>query len=312
MRLRTLLGVLAIAVLLPVLVFSIIAVLLVLRLERQAAEQQIAETAKRIALSVDRELAKAESSLRVLASSMALTAGNFDAFRGQAEAAIPSEGAWIRLFDPGGQQLVNTGAPRETPLPVHVALERITETMRTQRASVSGLYTGRYSRRLIVSVDVPVVRNGESKYVLSMALLPETLARVLEDRPIPADWIVAIFDRDGRTIVRNVAADRFVGQLGRPDLVAEVHAKPEGAVQNVSREGIPLYNAFTRSELSGWSVVAGVPLSTLNIAAPVVDLTRSARELSRGAAPARYGASVTEVAELGRAFADAARLIRGA
>ena len=64
MRLRTHLGVLAIAVLLPVLVFSVIAVLLVLRLERQAAEQQIAEITKRVALSVDRELAKAEASLR--------------------------------------------------------------------------------------------------------------------------------------------------------------------------------------------------------------------------------------------------------
>src|SRR5712691_5106851 len=39
MRLRTHLGVLAVAVLLPVLVFSIIAVLLILRLERQAAEK---------------------------------------------------------------------------------------------------------------------------------------------------------------------------------------------------------------------------------------------------------------------------------
>jgi hypothetical protein len=87
MRLRAHLGVLAIAVLLPVLVFSVIAVLLVLRLERRAAEQQIAETTQRIALSVDRELAKAEASLRVLASSMTLTAGNFEAFRRQAEAA---------------------------------------------------------------------------------------------------------------------------------------------------------------------------------------------------------------------------------
>jgi len=46
------------------------------------------------------------------------------------------------------------------------------------------------------------------------------------------------------------------------------------------------------------------------IATPVVGLTRSARELSRGAAPVPYGASVSEVAELGRALEDAARLIR--
>ncbi|PYN96396.1 MAG: hypothetical protein DMD91_21765, partial [Candidatus Rokuibacteriota bacterium] len=337
---RTHLGVLAVAVLLPVLVFSVIAVLVVLRLERQAAEKQIAETAKRIALSVDRELAKAEASLRLLASSMNLTAGNFDAFRKQAAAAVTSEGAWIVLFDSNGQQLVNTRITPGTPLP-RTNPRRITETMRTQRISVSDLFTGAVARRLIVTVDVPVVRDGESKYVLSMALLPETLARVLEDRPIPADWIVAIFDRNGLTIVRNVGADRFIGQPGRPDLISEVRATAEGAVRNVSREGIPLYNAFTRSELSSWPVVVGVPLSTMNapvrravsavaigafaalvigvglaafvgrrIAAPVVGLTRSARELSRGAAPAQYGDSVAEVAELGRALKDAARLIR--
>jgi hypothetical protein len=101
---------------------------------------------------------------------------------------------------------------------------RITETMRTQRISVSDLFTGTIARRLIVTVDVPVVRDGESKYVLSMALLPETLARVFEDRPFPADWIVAIFDRNGLTIARSVGAERFVGRPGRPDLIAEVQA----------------------------------------------------------------------------------------
>ena len=228
--------------------------------------KQIAETTKRIALSVDRELARAEASLRVLASSMTLTAGNFEAFRRQAEAAITSEGAWIVLFDSDGQQLVNTRITHRTPLP-RANPTRITETMRTQRISVSDLFPGAIARRLIVTVDVPVVRNGESKYVLSMALLPETLTCVLEDCPIPADWIVAIFDRKGLTIARNVGAARFIGQPGRPDLIAEVRETPEGAIRNVSREGIPLYNAFTRSELSDWSVVVGVPLSTIN--APV-------------------------------------------
>ena len=66
MRLRTHLGVLAVAVLLPVLVFSVIAVLLVLRLERQAAEKQIAETAKRIAR---RSIASWPGRRRVFASS---------------------------------------------------------------------------------------------------------------------------------------------------------------------------------------------------------------------------------------------------
>src|SRR5262249_61837885 len=125
--------------------------------------------------------------------------------------------------------------------------QRSPETCAAERRSVSDLDPGRYSGRLIVSVDLPVVRSGESKYVLSMALLPETLARVLEDRPIPADWIVAIFDRTGRIIVRNVGAEQAVGQLGRPELIAAGQAQPGGPGQKARPRGIPRYRALPRA-----------------------------------------------------------------
>ncbi len=76
--------------------------------------------------------------------------------------------------------------------------------------------------------------------------------------------------------------------------------------------GVPLSTINAPVRRAVWAVaigafaalVIGVGLAAFvgrRIATPVVGLTSSARELSRGAAPVQYGASVSEVAELERA-----------
>jgi H+/Cl- antiporter ClcA len=78
--LRWHLATLVFVVLLPALIFSTLVVLFVLRLEREAGERGVKETARAVALSVDRELASAISALKVLATSDHLTPRGFWGF----------------------------------------------------------------------------------------------------------------------------------------------------------------------------------------------------------------------------------------
>ncbi len=51
--------------------------------------------------------------------------------------------------------------------------------------------------RPIITVDVPVVRDGRVRYVLSMSVLPEALNGILLEQQLPPDWLASIVDRNG-------------------------------------------------------------------------------------------------------------------
>jgi hypothetical protein len=138
--LRWHLATLVFVVLLPALIFSTLVVLFVLRLEREAAERGVKETARAVALSVDRELASAISALKVLATSDHLTRGDFGAFYEQAKSEIISDGPWIVLFDETAQQLVNTGFPLGSKLPRRNNPERVLQIIASRQVDVSDLY----------------------------------------------------------------------------------------------------------------------------------------------------------------------------
>jgi len=260
---RTYLAWAAAGILLPILVLSTIALLLLMRAEREAAQRGVRETAHAIVLAVDHEIATVEAALRVLAVSRVLARGDIPDFYEQAKAARTSENSWILLFDSDARQLVNTRFPFGTPLPTRQNPERVTEVMNTQQASVSDLYRGALTQRHIITVDVPVPLDDGKRYVLAQAFFAEELSRVFRARALPAGWIIAINDREGRLITRTHRAEDFVGKTAVPPLLAAMQQSTEGSLVHDSREGIHVYDYFVRSPKSGWVVVVGVPTAEL-------------------------------------------------
>ena len=101
----------AAAILLPVVLLSAFALNVLLNAEREAARRGVLETTRLISLAVDQELASAESALRVLAGSAYLAAGDLANLYRQAMNARTNSDSWILLYEPGGQQLINTRLP---------------------------------------------------------------------------------------------------------------------------------------------------------------------------------------------------------
>ena len=71
MKFRTHLAFMAAGILLPIIVLTSLALLYLMRAEREAAQRGVRETARAVALAVDREIGAAEAALRVLATSRA-------------------------------------------------------------------------------------------------------------------------------------------------------------------------------------------------------------------------------------------------
>ena len=257
----------AAAVLLPLVLLSAIALGLLLKAEREAAQRSVQETARLISLAVDQELASAESALRVLAGSAYLAKGDLGSFYAQAVKARTSEDAWILLYAPDGQQLVNTRLPFGAELPVRSEPDRTREVLETGKAGVSNLYLGTQIQQSIVTVDVPVQLDDGRRYVLAQAFRTGYFSRVIGTRKEHADWIIGIFDRNHLTIARSHRAAEFVGRPGAKIIRDHAKAAPEGAIRHPSREGIDILDVYTRSARSGWVVAIGVPYQSLEASA---------------------------------------------
>ena len=111
-RVRAWLALMAAAILVPVVVFSAIALDTLLTAQREAALRSVRETARIALVSIDRELTNAQASLRMLATSPQLDAGDLAGFYRQARNADRA-GIWTLLLDSAGQPRLDEGMRAE-------------------------------------------------------------------------------------------------------------------------------------------------------------------------------------------------------
>ena len=263
LKARAYLAVMALAVLVPIILFSAIALSMLMQAERKAALHSLQETARATVLAVDRELSIAEARASVLASAVSLVDNNLEAFHRRASAANLDGRSWTVLIDESGQQLVNTLVPYGTPLPRRARPEIGRQVLDSGAMRVSDLISGVVAGGLLITVDVPVVLADKRRYVLSQAFFPDELDAALRKSEMPPNYIIGIFDRKGISIARSHRAREFVGKPVRKELFDGSRDTNEGVIQHSTREGIQVYDAFKRSSLSGWTVAVGVPVTII-------------------------------------------------
>ena len=83
----------------------------------------------------------------------------------------------------------------------------------------------------------------------------------------PSQPSLGILDHNGRFIARNQRSDELVGKAARPELVAAAAASADGLIRHKTLEGIDVYDAFTHSELSGWTIAVAAPVNTIEASA---------------------------------------------
>ncbi|HEX6634830.1 MAG TPA: sensor domain-containing diguanylate cyclase [Usitatibacter sp.] len=215
------------------------------RNDRQRLEEGSIATARAMVHAIDRELASITAAAEVLAASDRAIAGDVGKLREEAMHVIGRKiGAAIVLSGPDGRQLMNTLRPLGQPLPMHGNPAQLREVFATGRPVTSGLYRGGVLGRPVMSVDVPVLRDGKVVYDLSVGELPGRFLAILKEQHLPEGWIGAVFDREGT-------------------IVARIRQAAEGAPEGKTLEGIPVISPYSRSPDSGWTVALGIPESAL-------------------------------------------------
>jgi signal transduction histidine kinase len=266
MKTRTYLFLMAAAILIPVALAFWIGVSMLLDWERESRIHRVQETARATALLVDRELAGKESLLRVIAHSEALREENHARLYNLAARLNGSDPlSWTTLVDDRGRVLFNTLRPYGAELPGS-GLGYVGQVLAAGQTRVSGNFIGATSKRPVVSVDVPSPAGQGRRYVVSQIFDARYFDRVFAGSALDPNWLVGIFDRDGITIARNRGAN-MAGKPMHPEMRAAARHAGSGVLRHTTHEGTEVYGIYTRSAVSGWTVVVGVPVADIESAA---------------------------------------------
>lgn len=227
-------------------------------------KQQLLEnsltTARTVSHLLDQHFSNVESTLNALATSPSLSTGDLAAFHWQAkESLFTQKIANVVLTGPDGVQLLNTLRPFGAALAENGSRIRIRHFGDSQQAVISDLFQGKVAARPVIAVAVPVRRSGQVLYGLSAGMSPAVFDAMLRQQEFPRAWIVSVVDRNGIVVARTGGMASQVGKPVTAQLRAALGSRGEGQLEGRTPDGIDTYASFKRSEMSGWSVVIGIP-----------------------------------------------------
>jgi hypothetical protein len=232
---------LALAALLPIVLFAILSATSSLRQQRDALERDLETQAQRLSQQVDRQIdgtvdprAFAETARRI-----------------QAEQPL-----WriLTLIDRQGIRIADSlGSP---PQPV-VEPQSLQRVFGTGAATVGDVATGPRGVPAL-PVRAPVSRGGEIRYVLTAVISTEAIRDLVLQTQLPAGWIAAVLDREGRIVARSAGGPDLVGKASEPAQDA-MRRGGNGLYTVTSLEGTPMVASYRVSPATGWSAHVGLP-----------------------------------------------------
>ena len=235
--------------------------------ERAGIERATLDVTRALTQAIDRELASAQGAMQALATSPNLDHADLRAFYSQATEVLHDRpGNILLLVARDGRQAVNTHVPYGVPLPMHGNPLQLRRVADTGRPLVSDLYFAPTLGRLLTSVDVPVLRQGQVRYLLSMQYFGERLGAILARQQIPPDTVATIYDSNARIIWRSRGSRGDVGRRADPGLESGLLLEPEGIVDELGPDAVPYVTVFSRSMVSNWTVAIALPRGVLNAA----------------------------------------------
>ena len=342
MKLRSYLILLVVAAVLPVVIFAGVMSYRSYQQQQENLAQGMIERTRAISAALDREFLVSIQSLRVLGASTNLRQGELSEFYADMKVALAGYSrAWqnLTLTDASGQQLINLRRPLGSPLPATSNPEAIERIRNTKEPVIGNLSRGPLSGVPAVVVHVPVVKDGQVKYVLNAIFYPGPLTELLLQQKLPAGWIATILDPNHIVVARTRDWERFFGKPPSPAFAAQVKQHQEAAGRAMSLEGIPVVTAHHRSDFSGWTVALAIPAANADaplrksllltgagglalllgalalaailgrrIAAPVEALSEAAEKLGRGETPETPRSPIIEINGLAQGLGNAASL----
>jgi len=173
---------LAFATALPLVVLAGVITISFINAQRAQIKHEVAGKVSDLVNDLDSQIGSIQVELEVLAALPSIQSGDLTTFDEELRAAIKVRGTGLVLHDTEGQQLINTSRPIGERLPRVTDRDMHDKVVATAKPQVSNLIVGATFHRPLISVGVPVIREGWVVYVLAMGIEPEILSELLKEQ----------------------------------------------------------------------------------------------------------------------------------
>ncbi len=250
---------------LPLIIFAVGIVLHNYEQDRKAATQRVLETVRSIDLVLDAEMQRVTGGLQVLALTEALRNGDFKQFRHMATGFLDQYGrdGIVLVTDRDGRELFSSISEDVTELPLRNNHEIVQRVFATKKPQYSNLFVGVMKKRLIVTVEVPVMRDDQVVYDISFSPPLAMFQSILEKQQPSRDWTLSMLDGDGTVFARIPNSASNIGKHATDSVYGPMTHVQEAMLPTVSLDGVELMSGFTHSPLTGWIVAAGIAENSL-------------------------------------------------
>ena len=252
----------------PLLLFAAYAAYQTADSQRSAALVRAQDTVGRVGERITAEMTNQTQVAEALALSPSLDAADLATFYREAQRLKSARPLWytVELDSPDGIQVFNLLRPFGDPLGPTADRESFDEALQTKRPVIGGIGpVGPVSGRHLLSLRVPVIRDGLLRYVLSVEMTPDAVSAILRDAGLPPGWVGAVADRHGNLVARSLSEAASLGRSGSPSLHEAIGKSTSGIYRGQTLEGVPVDTIFrTLPDVGAWSVHLGIPSKALN------------------------------------------------
>jgi two-component sensor histidine kinase len=259
------LGLLVAGTTLPLILFAAGIVLHSYVQDREEATARVLESVRSLRLVLDAEIQQMTGGLQVLALTDTLRRGDFEGFHRMVTGFLDQYGkdGVILVADRDGRQLFSSVAEDTTDLPLRNNREIVARVFASKKPQYSNLFLGAVKKTMIVTVEVPVLRDGEVIYDISFSPPIAIFQSIFEKQRPSEDWTLSLLDASGVVFARVPNPEATIGKRVASSILDEMLRRREAILPTVSLEGVPLMSGFAHSAITGWIIGAGISEQSL-------------------------------------------------
>ena len=321
----------------PLAVTAGISLFIVLDKQQDLTQQRSLEATRLAATAIELELQRSTDVAKALALSPMLAEQQLARFRELIERVMPLMPGWVglTLSDASENEVLTVGTAGNLQGVDH---KSFLATQATETPLVGSLDTSPTGVK-VIPLRIPVLQNGRLRFILTIAINPDTFTSVLQTRKLPEGWVTSVFDQQGIRVARSQDAKATVGLPAAPSAkILLQDPSPEGIGRTLSVEGLDVYTAFSRLADTGWVVATGIPTKsvrdealkslalygggllvslmaaivaalyfTRRIRRPIEQLHEASRAIGTRQLPPIVHGDIIEINELGKALQEAAQ-----
>jgi signal transduction histidine kinase len=234
--------------------------------QRRELERSMLDLSRALSSAVDAELDGWVGTLRTMARTPALGSGDMRTFYEFAKEQVRTQPDWtsVVLTDANGAVVFKTLLPFGSQDSRVIDPDSLQRAMALRQPVIGRIAQGQAPAPAF-PVRVPVTDDENNLYVLTAAIQPSRILRLVQRQRNPEGWVISVHDSSGLRVARSLDHERTIGTNASPSLQQLMLSGPmEGVGITRTLENVEVVSAYTRLSRYGWTVAVGAPTRELN------------------------------------------------